>query len=37
MTEAPNFGAEYVSFFLILLFSEIPWADLLAQGLDGAG
>jgi hypothetical protein len=29
--------AYILSFFLILLFSEIPWADLLAQGLGGAG
>jgi hypothetical protein len=29
--------AYILSFFLILLFSEIPWADLLVQGLDGAG
>jgi hypothetical protein len=29
--------AYILSFFLILLFSEIPWADLLVHGLDGAG
>jgi hypothetical protein len=29
--------AYILSFFLILLFSEIPWADLLVHGLNGAG
>jgi len=28
--------AYILSYFLILLFSEIPWADLLVQGLEGA-
>jgi hypothetical protein len=29
--------AYILSFFLILLFSEIPWVDLLVRGVDGAG
>jgi hypothetical protein len=27
--------AYILSFFLILLFSEIPWVDLLVRGVDG--